>query len=83
MARYDITGIGINLREVTDDNGDHKLKVLGLILDGPAHSAGVRQVDKDNSTYSLSFKLVDNLTGPFLFCFLVRGMKYWQSITLR
>jgi carboxyl-terminal processing protease len=53
MARYDMTGIGINLREVTDENGDHRLKVLGLILDGPAHSAGVRQVDKDNSTNSL------------------------------
>jgi len=48
-----MTGIGINLREVTDENGDHRLKVLGLILDGPAHSAGVRQVDKDNSTNSL------------------------------
>lgn len=39
-----MTGIGINLREVPDDNGGVKLKVLGLILDGPAHTAGVRQV---------------------------------------
>ena len=39
-----MTGIGINLREVPDDNGGVKLKVLGLILDGPAHAAGVRQV---------------------------------------
>ncbi|KAG8385344.1 hypothetical protein BUALT_Bualt03G0033000 [Buddleja alternifolia] len=46
MARYDMTGIGINLREIPDDNGVMKLKVLGLILDGPAHSAGVRQGDE-------------------------------------
>lgn len=39
-----MSGIGINLRKVPDDNGDVKLKVLGLVLDGPAHSAGVRQV---------------------------------------
>lgn len=44
MARYDITGIGINIREVSDDTGSVKLKVQGLILDGPAHTAGVRQV---------------------------------------
>ncbi|GMH15491.1 hypothetical protein Nepgr_017332 [Nepenthes gracilis] len=46
MARYDMTGIGINLREVPDKSGRLKLKVLGLILDGPAHSAGVRQGDE-------------------------------------
>lgn len=39
-----MSGIGINLREVPDDNGDVKVKVLGLVLDGPAHLAGVRQV---------------------------------------
>ncbi|KAL6992315.1 Carboxyl-terminal-processing peptidase 1, chloroplastic [Sarracenia purpurea var. burkii] len=46
MARYDMTGIGINLREVPDEIGAVKLKVLGLILDGPAHTAGVRQGDE-------------------------------------
>ncbi|KAL9146110.1 hypothetical protein ABFS82_13G088400 [Erythranthe guttata] len=46
MARYDMTGIGINLREIPDDNGVTKLKVLGLILDGPAQTAGVRQGDE-------------------------------------
>uniref|UniRef100_A0A2P2LXP2 Carboxyl-terminal-processing peptidase 1ic isoform X4 n=1 Tax=Rhizophora mucronata TaxID=61149 RepID=A0A2P2LXP2_RHIMU len=46
MARYDMTGIGINLREVPDENGVVKLKVLGLLLDGPAHVAGVRQGDE-------------------------------------
>lgn len=44
MARYDMTGIGVNLRDVPDGNGGSKLKVLGLLLDGPAHNAGVRQV---------------------------------------
>ncbi|XP_021904621.1 carboxyl-terminal-processing peptidase 1, chloroplastic [Carica papaya] len=46
MARYDMTGIGINIREIPDDNGHVKLKVLGFILDGPAHTAGVRQGDE-------------------------------------
>lgn len=46
MARYDVSGIGINLREVPDGYGASKLKVLGIILDGPAHSAGVRQGDE-------------------------------------
>ncbi|KZV51062.1 carboxyl-terminal-processing peptidase 1, chloroplastic [Dorcoceras hygrometricum] len=46
MARYDMTGIGINLREIPDSDGVLKVKVLGLILDGPAHSAGVRQGDE-------------------------------------
>uniref|UniRef100_A0A7N0SWL5 Uncharacterized protein n=1 Tax=Kalanchoe fedtschenkoi TaxID=63787 RepID=A0A7N0SWL5_KALFE len=44
ISRYDITGIGINIKEVPDDTGGEKLKVLGVILDGPAHAAGVRQV---------------------------------------
>lgn len=44
MARYDLTGIGINIREVPDDTGVIRLKVLGIILDGPAYLAGVRQV---------------------------------------
>ncbi|XP_041027147.1 carboxyl-terminal-processing peptidase 1, chloroplastic isoform X1 [Juglans microcarpa x Juglans regia] len=46
MARYDMSGIGLNLREVLEDDGGVKLKVLGLLLDGPAHSAGVRQGDE-------------------------------------
>ncbi|ESW31526.1 hypothetical protein PHAVU_002G245300 [Phaseolus vulgaris] len=46
MARYDMTGVGINLKEVPDENGDLRLEVLGIILDGPAHSAGVRQGDE-------------------------------------
>lgn len=39
-----MTGIGINLREMPDSNGSFKLKVLGLVLDGPANTAGIRQV---------------------------------------
>ncbi|CAN4082100.1 unnamed protein product [Withania somnifera] len=46
MARYDMTGIGVNLRDVPDGNGGSKLKVLGLLLDGPGHNAGVRQGDE-------------------------------------
>lgn len=51
MARYDMTGIGVNLRDVPDGNGGTKLKVLGLLLDGPAHNAGVRQVCRLQSVY--------------------------------
>ncbi|KAJ3704323.1 hypothetical protein LUZ61_008028 [Rhynchospora tenuis] len=46
MAKYDMTGIGVNLKEIPDADGSAKLKVLGIILDGPAHSAGVRQGDE-------------------------------------
>ncbi|KAJ4749403.1 Carboxyl-terminal-processing protease [Rhynchospora pubera] len=46
MAKYDMTGIGVNLKEIPDADGSVKLKVLGIILDGPAHSAGVRQGDE-------------------------------------
>ena len=45
MARYDLTGIGINLREISDDTGVVRLKILGIILDGPAYLVGIRQVD--------------------------------------
>ncbi|GKB08207.1 carboxyl-terminal-processing peptidase 1, chloroplastic [Tanacetum coccineum] len=46
MSKYDTSGIGVNLREIPDENGEVKLKVLGLILDGPAYAAGVRQGDE-------------------------------------
>lgn len=48
MSKYDITGIGINLREVSDGGGNAKLKVLGIVLDGPADIAGVKQVNKNS-----------------------------------
>jgi carboxyl-terminal processing protease len=44
MSKYGMTGIGLNLKEIPDDNGSFKLVVLGLLLDGPAYSAGVRRV---------------------------------------
>ncbi|XP_031500920.1 carboxyl-terminal-processing peptidase 1, chloroplastic-like isoform X1 [Nymphaea colorata] len=46
MAKYDLTGVGINLREVDGEDGSTKLKVLGIVLGGPAHTAGVRQGDE-------------------------------------
>jgi hypothetical protein len=51
MSKYDMTGIGLNLREIPDGNGSSKLMVLGLKLDGPAHSAGVRQVSTTQHIY--------------------------------
>lgn len=70
MARYDLSGIGINIREVPDENGDTKLKVLGLVLDGPAHSAGVRQGDEVLSVNGMdvagksAFEVLSLLQGP-------------------
>ncbi|GKU92487.1 hypothetical protein SLEP1_g6204 [Rubroshorea leprosula] len=46
MARYDMTGIGMDIKEVADVSGAVKLKVRGLILDGPALAGGVRQGDE-------------------------------------
>ncbi|KAJ1284654.1 hypothetical protein BS78_03G221800 [Paspalum vaginatum] len=46
MSKYDMTGVGLNLREIPDADGSFKLMVLGLLLDGPAYSAGVRQGDE-------------------------------------
>lgn len=64
MARYDMTGIGVNLRDVPDGNGGLKLKVLGLLLDGPAHTAGVRQVCRIRSVY---YKSICNFCADVLF----------------
>ncbi|RID45187.1 hypothetical protein BRARA_I01932 [Brassica rapa] len=70
MSKYDITGIGINLREVSDGGGNAKLKVLGIVLDGPADIAGVKQGDEilavngvDVSGKS-SFEVSSLLQGP-------------------
>ncbi|KAK6268523.1 hypothetical protein QUC31_012683 [Theobroma cacao] len=70
MARYDMTGIGINIREVSDDIGGVKLKVQGLILDGPAHTAGVKQGDEvlavngENVRGKSAFEVSSLLQGP-------------------
>ncbi|KAL1214059.1 Carboxyl-terminal-processing peptidase 1 [Cardamine amara subsp. amara] len=70
MSKYDITGIGINLREVSDGGGNVKLKVLGLVLDSPTDIAGVKQRDEilavngvDVSGKS-SFEVSSLLQGP-------------------
>ncbi|XP_077226557.1 peptidase S41 family protein isoform X3 [Tasmannia lanceolata] len=57
MARYDVTGVGINLREVPGEDGAIKLKVLGILLDGPAHAAGIRQIKHGNCGPVQSFKI--------------------------
>ncbi|XP_038705986.1 carboxyl-terminal-processing peptidase 1, chloroplastic [Tripterygium wilfordii] len=70
MAKYDMSGIGINLREVPDDSGGVKLKVLGLLLDGPAHSAGVEQGDEVLAVNGVdvkgksAFEVASMLQGP-------------------
>ncbi|KAK1425377.1 hypothetical protein QVD17_20729 [Tagetes erecta] len=70
MARYDMSGIGVNLREIPDENGEVKLKVLGLILDGPANTAGVRQGDELLSINGVdvkgksAFEALSILQGP-------------------
>lgn len=43
MLKYDITGVGLNISEDSDD--PEKVKVLGLVLDSSAMKAGVVQDD--------------------------------------
>uniref|UniRef100_A0A803MDM4 C-terminal processing peptidase n=1 Tax=Chenopodium quinoa TaxID=63459 RepID=A0A803MDM4_CHEQI len=70
MARYDMTGIGLNLREIPASNGSVKLKVLGLVLDGPAQTAGIRQgdeilsVDGEDVRGKSAFEVSSKLQGP-------------------
>ncbi|KAL4187287.1 hypothetical protein AMTRI_Chr09g18240 [Amborella trichopoda] len=63
MARYDITGVGMNLRKVPNDDGSAKLKILGIVLGGPAHSAGVRQevvtIDSQEVQKDCTFDILD------------------------
>lgn len=71
MSKYDMTGIGLNLREIPDDNGSFKLMVLGLLLDGPAYSAGVRQVCSVLSDVKIAFTTVNILLVTFLISVIV------------
>lgn len=70
MSKYDITGIGINLREVSDGGGNVKLKVLGLVLDSAADIAGVKQGDEILAVNGMdvsgksSFEVSSLLQGP-------------------
>ncbi|CAL9122172.1 unnamed protein product [Musa textilis] len=63
MAKYDVTGIGINLREVPDDKGTVKMKVWGIILDGPAYSAGVRQRRPKSKRKPIERQQIDSLSS--------------------
>ncbi|CAI5460531.1 unnamed protein product [Closterium sp. Yama58-4] len=45
LAKYDVTGIGLNIGEDVED-GRVKLKVVGIVLGSPAQLAGVRQGDE-------------------------------------
>ncbi|XP_030480484.1 carboxyl-terminal-processing peptidase 1, chloroplastic [Cannabis sativa] len=70
MARYDVSGIGMNIKEVPDENGGTKLRVLGLVLDGPAHLAGVRQGDEVLAVNGMdvagksAFEVLSSIQGP-------------------
>lgn len=83
MARYDITGIGINIREVPDDTGSVKLKVQGLILDGPAHTAGVRQGDEvlavngEHVVGKSAFEVSSLLQGPNETFVTIKAWQLW------
>ncbi|KAL2930783.1 Carboxyl-terminal-processing peptidase 1 chloroplastic, partial [Bienertia sinuspersici] len=82
MARYDMTGIGINLREIPDNNGGFKLKVLGLVLDGPALTAGIRQgdeilsVDGEDVRGKSAFEVSSKLQGPSETLVIVEVVKH-------
>ncbi|KAH9314752.1 hypothetical protein KI387_023379, partial [Taxus chinensis] len=70
LARFDLTGIGISLKEVSDEDGITRLKVLGIILGGPAYSAGIRQGDEILSVNGTSvqgmtsFEAASLIQGP-------------------
>lgn len=44
LSKYDVTGIGLNIGESANANGEPSLKVFGIVLGSPAQLAGVRQV---------------------------------------
>ncbi|EFJ33007.1 hypothetical protein SELMODRAFT_143443 [Selaginella moellendorffii] len=45
-SKYDITGVGLNIGEVPDENGQIQLRVLGIVLQSPAELAGIQQGDE-------------------------------------
>jgi hypothetical protein len=44
LSKFDVSGIGLNIGEVDDDNGVTSLRVLGVVHDSSAHAAGIKQV---------------------------------------
>ncbi|CAE6215949.1 unnamed protein product [Arabidopsis arenosa] len=88
MSKYDITGIGINLREVSDGGGNAKLKVLGLVLDSPADIAGVKQGDEILAVNGMdvsgksSFEVSSLLQGPSK-TFVVLKVKHGKCGTVK
>jgi len=70
LAKYDVTGIGLNIGEVANGQGGTTLKVLGLVLGSPAQSAGVRQgdellsVDGSSVTGKTAFEAASLIQGP-------------------
>lgn len=50
LSKFDVSGIGLNIGEVDDDNGVTSLRVLGVVHDSSAHAAGIRQVRSGQSS---------------------------------
>jgi hypothetical protein len=50
LSKFDVSGIGLNIGEVDDDNGVTSLRVLGVVHDSSAHAAGIRQVRSGHSS---------------------------------
>lgn len=46
LAKYDVTGVGLNIGEVENGKGEVRLAVLGIVLGSPAQMMGVRQVSQ-------------------------------------
>eukprot|EP00850_Spirogloea_muscicola_P007357 SM000037S13492 [mRNA] locus=s37:263414:272177:+ [translate_table: standard] len=48
LAKYDVTGVGLNIVEIggPEGRGDRRLVVLGLVINSPAAKAGMRQGDE-------------------------------------
>lgn len=63
LAKYDVTGIGLNIGETTTLNGEPSLKVFGLVLGSPAQLAGVRQVSYSGNLSGTIFGTI----SPYLY----------------
>ena len=70
LAKYDITGIGLNIGEDVE-GGSSRLKVVGIILGSPAQVAGVRQGDE---LVAVNGEEVRGMT-PFDVASMIQGTK--------